>query len=160
LCELQSDLVEYWVLSVWLWVDCTLSVSISIACAALLIDATPGSLATPDVSSALWRSRNFLISSADVVLGLCDSLDSDLFARALSRCFWCILLLYLGFIARFVGFLSICNLLLLITFELQTFVYLCSSHLLSQQVLHLRITITRLSRSVTKLRLIICSAGA
>jgi hypothetical protein len=47
---------------------------LSIACAALLVDATPGSLATPDVSD-LRRSRNFLIPSADVVLGLFDSLD-------------------------------------------------------------------------------------
>jgi hypothetical protein len=101
--ELQSDLVEYWVLSVWLWVHCSLSMSISIACASLLVDATPGSLATPDVS-ALRRSRNFLIPSADVVLGLFDSLDSALFARDVSRCFWGIFLLYLGFIARFVVF--------------------------------------------------------
>jgi hypothetical protein len=128
LCELQSDLVEYCVLSVGFWVDCSLSVSISIACSALLVDATPGSLATPDVS-ALRRSRNLLIRSADVVLGLFYSLDSSLFARALSRCIWRILLLYLGFIARFVGFfLSIFNILLRITFELQTFVYLCSCH--------------------------------
>jgi hypothetical protein len=102
---------------------------VSIACAALLVDATPGSLATPDVS-ALRRSRNFLIHSANVVLGLFDSLDSALFARALSRCFWRILLFYFGFIARFVFFFVflIFNLLLLITFELQTFVYLRSSH--------------------------------
>jgi hypothetical protein len=98
LCELQSDLVEYWVLSVWLWVDCSLSMSTSIASAALLEDATPGSLATPDVS-VLWRSCNFLIRSADVVLGLFDSLYSILFAWALSCCFWHILLLYLGFTA-------------------------------------------------------------
>jgi hypothetical protein len=78
--------------------------SISIACAALLVDATPGSLATPDVSE-LRRSRNFLIHSAIEVLGSFDSLDSALFARALSRCFWRILLLYLGFIARFVVFM-------------------------------------------------------
>jgi hypothetical protein len=65
-------LVDYWVLSVWLWVDGSLSVSISIACAALLVDPTPGSLATPDVS-ALRSSRNYLIRSADVVLGLFDS---------------------------------------------------------------------------------------
>jgi hypothetical protein len=57
-----------------------------------------------------------------------DSLDSALFARTLSRCLWRILLLYLGFIARCVVFMSIFNILLLITFELQTFVYLCSSH--------------------------------
>jgi hypothetical protein len=49
LCESQSDIVEYWVLSVWLWVDCSLSVYVSIACATLLVDVTPGSLATPDV---------------------------------------------------------------------------------------------------------------
>jgi hypothetical protein len=98
LCGLQSDLVEYWVLSIWLWVDCPLSVSISIACAALLVDTTPGSLATPDVS-ALRQSRNFLIRFADVVLGLFDSLESVLFARPLSHCFWRILLLYLGFSA-------------------------------------------------------------
>jgi hypothetical protein len=127
LCELQSDLVEYWVLSVWLWVDCLLSVSISIACTTLLVEATPGSLATPNVS-ALQRSCNFLIRSADVVLGLFDSLDSALFAWALSRCFWRILLLYLASIAWFVVFLSIFNLLLLITFKLQNFVYLCSCH--------------------------------
>jgi hypothetical protein len=71
--------------------------SISIACVALLVDATPGSLAALDVS-ALRRSRNFLIRSADVVLGLFDS------ARGFSRCFWRILLLYLGFIVRFVFF--------------------------------------------------------
>jgi hypothetical protein len=100
---LQNDLVEYLVLSVWLWVDCSLSVSISIACAALIVDATPGSLATPDVF-ALRRSRNILIRSADVILGLFDSLDSALIAQPLSRCFWRILLLYLGFIARFVFF--------------------------------------------------------
>jgi hypothetical protein len=76
---------------------------IFIACAALLVDATPGSLATPDVT-ALRGSRNFLIRSADVVWGLFDSLDSALFARALSRCFWRILLLYLGFVDRFVFF--------------------------------------------------------
>jgi hypothetical protein len=70
---------------------------------ALLVDATPGSLATSDVS-VLRRSHNFLIRSADVVLDLFDSLDSALFARALSRYFWRILLLYLGFIARFVVF--------------------------------------------------------
>jgi hypothetical protein len=101
----RSNLVEYWVLSVWLWVDSSVSVSISIACAALLVDSTPGSLVTPDVS-ALQRSRNFLIRSADVVFGLFDSLDSALYARALSRYFWCILLLYLGFIARFVVFVN------------------------------------------------------
>jgi hypothetical protein len=28
---LQIHLVEYWVLSVWLWMNCSLSVSISIA---------------------------------------------------------------------------------------------------------------------------------
>jgi hypothetical protein len=44
-----------------------------------IVDATLGSLATPDVS-ALRRSHNFLIRSADVVLGLFDSLDSALFA--------------------------------------------------------------------------------
>jgi hypothetical protein len=72
-----------------------------------VVDATPGSLATPD-ASVLRLSCNFLIRSADVVLGLSDSLDSALFARGLSRCFWRILLLYLGFIARFVVlFLSI-----------------------------------------------------
>jgi hypothetical protein len=60
-----------------------------------------------------------------VVLGLVDSSDSALFARALSRCFWRILLLYLGFSAQFVDFLPIFNLSLLITFELHTFVYLC-----------------------------------
>jgi hypothetical protein len=87
-------------------------VSISIACAALLVDATPGSLATLDVS-ALWRSRNFLIRSADVVLGLFDSLDSALFAQALSRYFWHILLLYVGFIARFVIF---CQFLIFIAY--------------------------------------------
>jgi hypothetical protein len=126
--ELQSDLVEYWVLSVWLWMNCSLSVSISIACAALLVDATPGSLATPDIST-LRRSRNFLIHFADVVLGLFDSLDSALFARALSRCF-CLahLALVFGLQCSICGFLPIFNLLLLITFELQTFVYLCSSH--------------------------------
>jgi hypothetical protein len=59
-------------------VDCSLSVYICIACAALLVDATPGSVAIPDVS-ALRRSRNFLIRSPDVVLGLFDSLDSALF---------------------------------------------------------------------------------
>jgi hypothetical protein len=80
--HLQSDLVEHCVLSVWLWVDCLLTVSISIACVALLVDATPGSLATPHVS-ALRRSRNFLIRSPNVVLGLFDFLDSALFARAL-----------------------------------------------------------------------------
>jgi hypothetical protein len=95
-------------------------VSIAIACAALLVDVTPGSLATSDVS-ALRPSRNFLIRSADVVLGLFDSLDAALFAQALSRCFWRILLLYLGFIARFMFFFP--NLLLLITFELQTFLF-------------------------------------
>jgi hypothetical protein len=84
--------------------------SISIACATPLVDATPGSLATPDIS-ALRRSRNFLIHSTDVVLGLFDFLDSALFTRALSRCFWRILLLYLGFIARFVVILLIFNLL-------------------------------------------------
>jgi hypothetical protein len=56
-------------------------VSISIACAALLVDATPGLLATPDVS-AMRRSRNFLIRSADMVLGLFDSLDSALFVSS------------------------------------------------------------------------------
>jgi hypothetical protein len=126
LCELQSDLVEYRVLSVLLWVDCSLSLSISIACASLLVDATPGSLATPDVS-ALRRSHNFLNPSAHVVLGLFDSLDPALFARALSRCFWLILLLYLGFIARFLVFCQFL-VLLLITLELQTFVYFFSSH--------------------------------
>jgi hypothetical protein len=77
----------------------------SIACAALLVDATPGALATPDVS-ALRRLCNFLIRSADVVLGLLDSLDSALFARTPSLCFWRILLLYLGFIARFMVFVN------------------------------------------------------
>jgi hypothetical protein len=114
-------LVGYCVLSVCLWVDCSLSVSISVACAVLLVDATPGSLATPDVY-ALRRSRNFLIRSADVFLGLFDSLDFDLFARALSRYFWRISLLYLGFIGRFVGFVNFYFLLPI------TFVYLCSSH--------------------------------
>jgi hypothetical protein len=72
LCELQSDLFEYWILSVWLWVDCSLSVSIPIACAALLVDATPGSLATADVSALR---------------------GSALFARALScSCIWASLL--------------------------------------------------------------------
>jgi hypothetical protein len=77
--------------------------SISIACAALLVDATPGSLATPDVSY-FRRTRKILIRSADVVLGLFDCLDSALFALTLSRYFWCILLLYLGLIGRVVGF--------------------------------------------------------
>jgi hypothetical protein len=119
LCELQSDLVEYWVLYVWLWVDCSLSVSISIACAALLVDATPGSLATPDVS-ALRRSRNFLIRSADVVLG---SIRSSPFPLLLAH-----LALVFGLHCSICVFLSIFNLLLLITFELQTLIYLCSSH--------------------------------
>jgi hypothetical protein len=73
-----------------------------------LVGATPGSLATPDVT-ALRRSRNFLIRSADVFLDLFDSLDSVLFARALFRYFWRILLLYLGFIARFVVFCQFLN---------------------------------------------------
>jgi hypothetical protein len=59
-------------------VDCSLFVSISIACAALLVDATPGSLATPDFF-ALRHSNNFLIRSGDVVLGLFDSFDYALF---------------------------------------------------------------------------------
>jgi hypothetical protein len=78
---------------------------IYIACAALLVDATPGSLATPDVS-VLRRSRNFLIRSADVILSLLDSLDYALFARIVFRCFWCILLLYFCLIARFVFFVN------------------------------------------------------
>jgi hypothetical protein len=47
-----------------------------------------------------------LIRSTGVILGLLDSLDSALFARALSRCFWRSLLLYLGFIAQFVIFVN------------------------------------------------------
>jgi hypothetical protein len=73
-------------------------VSISIACPALLVDATPGSLATPDVS-ALRSSRNFLVRSADVVLRFFDSLDSVLSVRALPvacgascSCIWASLL--------------------------------------------------------------------
>jgi hypothetical protein len=73
------------------------------ACAALLVDTTHGSLTTPDIS-ALRCSHNFLIYSADVVWGLFDSLDSVLFAQALSHCFWRTLLLYLGFIAWFMVF--------------------------------------------------------
>jgi hypothetical protein len=105
--ELQKlNYVSYkviFVLSVWLWVDCSLSVSLSIACATLLVDVTPGCLATPNVST-LQCSHNFLICSTDVVLGLFDSLDSALFTQALSRCFWRILLLYLGVFARFMVF--------------------------------------------------------
>jgi hypothetical protein len=74
-------------------------------CTAKVVDATPGSLAAPDVS-AMRRSHNFLIRSADVVLGLFNSLDSALFARDLYDCFRLISLLYLGFIVRFVVFVN------------------------------------------------------
>jgi hypothetical protein len=86
--------------------------SIYIACAALLVDATPGSLATPEVS-ALRRSRNFLIPSAHVVLCLFDSLDSALFARALSvasgvsySCIWASLLDLCVFFCQFLIFVA------------------------------------------------------
>jgi hypothetical protein len=101
-------------------------VILSIAYGALLVDATPGSLATPGVS-ALRCSRNFLIHSADVVLDLFGSLDSAPFARALSRCFWRILLLYLGFIARFVFFLLLFK-FVAYNFLITNICYLCSSH--------------------------------
>jgi hypothetical protein len=93
------------------------------ACAALLVDATPGSLATPDVST-LRRSRNFLIRSADVVDFLLCSIRSSPFPLLLAH-----LALVFGFHCSICDFfLSIFNVLLLITFELQTCVYLCSSH--------------------------------
>jgi hypothetical protein len=158
LCELQSDLVEYWVLFVRLWVDCSLSVSISIACAALLVDATHGLLATPDVS-ALRLFRNFLNHSVDVVLGLFDSLDSALFARALS---FPLLLAHfaLAFGLHLFCFFF-CQFLIFVAYNFLIIkFYLCSSHFTKLRKFTRRYNSHRLSRSVTELRLILYSAGA
>jgi hypothetical protein len=122
---LVSDVLSS--LSVWFWMNCSLSVLIFIACAALLVDATPGSLATSSVS-ALWRSRNFLIHSADVVLGLFGSLGLCCFRSIPFPLLLAHLSLVFGLHCSICDFLSIFYVLLLITFELQTFVYLCWSH--------------------------------
>jgi hypothetical protein len=90
----------------------------------LLVDATPCSLVTPDVST-LQRSHKFLIRPADVVLGSFDSLDCSIRLSPFS-----LLLAHLALVFRLRCLICdiLSNFLLLITFELQTFVYLCSSH--------------------------------
>lgn len=73
-------------LSTWLWVEFSLSLSIFIACAVLLVEATPSSLVTLD-DLTLPGCRNILILFVDVAVGLFDSLIFALLALALSRCF-------------------------------------------------------------------------